>query len=244
MTRIPQPRHLAARLSNVKRFPLPRTRKAQRRLYQAVVVATLLLFLPVTAVHVYASSYEHTAADVPYRPVAVVFGAGVVGKTPTPFLARRLDVALDLYHRGKVSVILVTGDNSTPTYDEPDVMRDYLVTRGVPAARIVADYAGFDTWESCVRAKKIFGVTSATLVTQDFHMPRALTLCHAAGIDAVGVADTGEDAVAEAEAVHDRAREVAAGVKALGQALFQPSPRFLGRQETSVVDALKAAGRP
>jgi vancomycin permeability regulator SanA len=234
-----------ARLSGVIHLPFPRSRKAQRRGYQAVVIVTLLLFAPVTAIRLYSDSYQRSAADVPYRPVAIVFGAGVVGSTPTPFLARRLDVALDLYHRGKVSVILVTGDNSKPTYDEPDVMRAYLVAKGVPSRRIVADYAGFDTWESCVRAKKVFGVDSATLVTQDFHLPRAILLCRSAGIDAYGVADTGEDVVGGTEAAHDRAREIPAGFKALSQALFQPDPRFLGAREPGVADALRtAAGQP
>ena len=108
---------------------------------------------------------------VPYEPVAIVFGAGAPGGRPSPYLARRLDVALDLYRRGKVTVVLVTGDNSQPDYDEPSAMRQYLVARGVPAARIVRDFAGFDTWASCERAKKIFGVDHATLVTRTSTCP-------------------------------------------------------------------------
>lgn len=224
------------------RIPRPRTRRGWRRLYQASAIAAILVFLPITVVHAYAAGYERTVDDVPYRPVAIVFGAGAPGGKPSPYLAGRLDVALDLYRHGKVTVILVTGDNSTPTYDEPTTMRDYLVAHGVPASRIVRDFAGFDTWESCVREREIFGVTSATLVTQDFHLPRALMLCRAAGIDVVGVADTSYPQ-AGGEAFHDRAREVAAGFKALIQAAVQPSPRFLGPQEHGVADALAAAGK-
>jgi vancomycin permeability regulator SanA len=204
------------------------------------VLAVVLLFAPVTAVHAYASSYQRSASSVPYEPVAIVFGAGAPNGHPTPYLSRRLDVALDLYRRGKVTVILVTGDNSHPDYDEPTAMRKYLVDRGVPASRIVRDFAGFDTWASCVRAKKIFGVDHATLVTQDFHLPRALMLCRSAGIDAYGVADTGESADGENEMVNDSAREVLAGIKAWGQATLQPDP-VLGKKETSVADALTAA---
>jgi len=233
VTRIPLRRWLSQRV--------PRTRKSQRRLYQAAVLAVVLLFAPVTAVRAYASPYQRTAASVPYEPVAIVFGAGAPNGRPTPYLARRLDVALDLYQRGKVTVILVTGDNSHPGYDEPTVMRDYLVARGVPTARIVRDFAGFDTWASCARAKKIFGVEHATLVTQDFHMPRALLLCRAAGIDGYGVPDTGESVDGENELVHDSAREVLAGIKAWGQAVFQPDP-VLGKKETGVANALAAAG--
>lgn len=221
---------------------LPRTRKSQRRLYQAAALAVVLMFAPVTAVHAYASPYQRSAASVPYEPVAIVFGAGAPGGKPSPYLSRRLDVALDLYRRGKVTVVLVTGDNSQPDYDEPSAMRQYLVDRGVPAARIVRDFAGFDTWASCVRAKKIFGVDHATLVTQDFHLPRALLLCRSAGIDGYGVADTGESAAGESELVYDSAREVLAGIKAWGQAVVQPDP-VLGKKETSVATALAAAGR-
>lgn len=234
VNRIPLRRWLSRRL--------PRTRKSQRRLYQAAALAVVLLFLPVTAVRANDSGYERSAASVPYEPVAIVFGAGAPAGRPTPYLARRLDVALDLYRRGKVTVILVTGDNSRPDYDEPTVMRNYLADRGVPTARIVRDFAGFDTWASCVRARKIFGVDRATLVTQDFHLPRALLLCRAAGIDAYGVADTGESVDGEAELVHDDAREVLAGFKAWAQAVIQPEP-VLGKKESGVANALAAAKR-
>lgn len=220
-----------------------RARQAQRRLYQAACLAVLLFFAPITAVHAYASSYQRTAASVPYEPVAVVFGAAEHGGYPTPYLARRLDVALDLYRRGKVTVILATGA-SAPGYDEPTAMRKYLTEHGVPASRIVRDFKGLDTWDSCARAKQIFGVAHATLVTQDFHLPRALMLCHSAGIDAYGVADTHAGAAGEAELLHDSGREILAGFKALGQAVFKPDPRFLGKKESGVADALAAAGRP
>lgn len=223
------------------RLPRPRTRRGWRRLYQASAIAAILLFLPISIVRLYADDYERTAADVPYRPVAIVFGASAVGGVPSEYLAGRLNVALSLYRHGKVSVLLVTGDNSRPDYDEPTAMMDYLVAHGVPAARIVRDFAGFDTWESCVREREIFGVTSATLVTQDFHLPRALMLCRAAGIDAVGVPDTSYTGTEEA--LHDRSREVAAGFKALIQAAVQPAPRFLGPKENGVAVALAAAGK-
>jgi len=244
---VAQPGSGVARLPDVTRriaFPARlqwlRTRKAQRRLYQAAVLVVVLLFGPVTAVRAYSASYQRSAASVPYEPVAIVFGAGAPYGHPTPYLARRLDIALDLYRRGKVTVILVTGDNSRPDYDEPTAMRKYLVARGVPAGRIVRDFAGFDTWASCVRAKKVFGVDHATLVTQDFHLPRALMLCHTAGIDGYGVADTDPAAAGANEAMNDSAREVLAGIKAWGQAVFQPQP-VLGKKETGVADALAAA---
>ncbi|HKN98336.1 MAG TPA: ElyC/SanA/YdcF family protein [Pseudonocardiaceae bacterium] len=126
-------------------------------------------------------------ATVPATPVALVFGARVDGDAPTAFLAGRLDQAIRLLHAGKVRSILVSGNNDGHGYDEPGVMRAYLLAHGVPAARITVDEAGFTTWDTCVRARQVFGVRRATLVTQTFHVARAVTLCRAAGVTGYGV---------------------------------------------------------
>jgi vancomycin permeability regulator SanA len=167
----------------------------------------------------------------------VVFGAGLRDGRPSPYLAHRLDAAAELYKTHKVKVVLVTGDNSRVEYDEPDAMRTYLTQRGVPAAKIVSDYAGFDTWDSCARAKKIFGVKQALLVTQGFHAPRAVALCRAAGIDAYGVG------VAEPHDVTwyaGEARELLAAGKATFDAALRPDPHFLGPAEKGLARALAA----
>ncbi len=88
-----------------------------------------------------------------------------------------------------MKAILVSGDNGTRFYNETDGMRDYLIEKGVPAAKVVGDYAGFDTYDSCVRAKKVFGVSKAIVVSQTYHLPRALATCRAIGIEAWGVGD-------------------------------------------------------
>ena len=92
-----------------------------------------------------------------------------------------------LWHAGKVEKILVSGDHHTWAYDEPDTMRKALVNDGVPPEDVFEDHAGFDTWATMVRARSIFGVRDAVVVTQGFHMPRALFLADAAGIDASGL---------------------------------------------------------
>ncbi|WP_405897628.1 vancomycin high temperature exclusion protein [Streptomyces sp. NBC_00727] len=142
--------------------------------------------------------------------------------------------------RFRVKVVLVTGDNSREEYDEPDAMRTFLVGKGVPDDRIVSDFAGFDTWDSCVRAKKIFGVDRAVLVSQGFHIRRAIALCREAGIDAYGV---GVDAEHDVTWYYGGAREVFAAGKAALDALFEPDPHFLGPRERGVADALAAASR-
>ncbi len=204
------------------------------------MLGCVLALAPATWMHAVADSRVRTVADVPAQDVAVVFGAGLWKGRPTPYLAHRLDTAAELYREGKVRVVLVTGDNSRVEYDEPDAMRTYLTARGVPDGRIVSDYAGFDTWDSCVRAKKIFGVDRAVLVTQGFHIRRAVALCRSAGVESYGVG------VAEPHDVtwfYGGAREMLAAGKAAVDAAVEPDPRFLGAEEKGVHEALASAGR-
>lgn len=204
------------------------------------MLGCVLALAPATWMHAVADSRVRAVADVPAQDVAVVFGAGLWNGRPTPYLAHRLDAAAELYRAGKVKVVLVTGDNSRVEYDEPDAMRAYLTERGVPDGRIVSDYAGFDTWDSCVRAKEIFGVERAVLVTQGFHIRRAVALCRSAGVESYGVG------VAEPHDVtwyYGGVREVFAAGKGSLDALLRPDPTFLGAKEPGVREALEAAGR-
>jgi vancomycin permeability regulator SanA len=164
----------------------------------------------------------------------VVFGAGLWDGKPSPYLAHRLDVAARLYATGRVAAVLVTGDNSRSSYDEPTAMRDYLARAGVPARQVVRDYAGFDTWDSCVRAHRVFGVARAVLVSQGFHIRRAVALCRAAGIDAEGVAARD---VRNATWYYGAAREVLAAPKAALDAFFRRTPT-LGEEEPGVREAV------
>lgn len=203
-----------------------------------VILIAAVASMPAIWVHMSSSPYQHGRADVPSATVGIVFGAKVSGEKASPFLAGRLDLASDLYRTGKVRVLLVSGDNSTKNYDEPDVMRQYLINRGVPANAVVTDYAGFDTWDSCARAHRIFGVDHAILVSQSFHIPRAIALCRANGIDAYGVGDD-SSAASESMTIYGRVREFFADDKAMWQALVtKPEPHFLGPKEAGITDAL------
>lgn len=117
-------------------------------------------------------------------------------------------------------------------------MRLYLTKHGVPDSRIVSDYAGFDTWDSCVRARKIFGVDRAVLISQGFHIRRAVALCQAAGIESYGV---GVDAKHDRTWYYGGTREIFAAGKAALDAVFHPDPRFLGPKESGVTKALADA---
>ncbi|MFI9006685.1 vancomycin high temperature exclusion protein [Actinosynnema sp. NPDC053489] len=210
-----------------------------KRVLVALGVLVALAATPWVWVRTSSAPYVHGAADVPDAPVALVLGAGLTPSgTPSAFLAGRLDVAADLYRRGKVEVLLVSGDNSSTDYDEPTAMRTYLIGRGVPAGDVVADYAGLDTWDSCTRAKRIFGVERATVVTQEFHLPRAVALCRSAGIEASGVGHDTSDF--PSVTAYGEFREVFAAAKAMWDGVVaKPDPRFLGPRESGVTRALE-----
>jgi vancomycin permeability regulator SanA len=180
-----------------------------------------------------------TLAGVPPEPVGIVFGAAAPDHHPSQMLAERLNLGADLYRQGKVQVLLVTGDNSQAHYNEPEVMRDYLVGIGIPRDRIVLDYAGFDTWDSCVRAKKIFGVDRAILLSQRFHLPRAITLCRSVGIASWGVGDD-SSRYAPTATMASYLRELPASLKAVYDLAMTPGPRFLGPREPGIRRALDA----
>ena len=128
-------------------------------------------------------------AQAPRAPVALVYGAGLApGGKPSPVLAQRLDAALALYHAGTVGTLLLSGDNSDRFHDETRAMVRYVLERGVPPEAIREDAAGLSTYDSSVRAHTVFGVREALLVTQRFHLTRALYIANSVGLDAWGVA--------------------------------------------------------
>ncbi|WP_372349927.1 vancomycin high temperature exclusion protein [Streptomyces sp. KL116D] len=214
---------------------LPRTRRGQRRTVQAVMAVCVLALLPSTWLFTTTGDRLRAGDDVPRTDVAVVFGAGLWDGEPSPYLAHRLDAAAALYRADRIRVVLVTGDNSRTEYDEPDAMRRYLTRHGVPSAAVVSDYAGFDTWDSCVRAKRIFGVDRAVLISQGFHIRRAVALCEAAGVASYGV---GVDEPHDTTWYAGGAREVLAAGKAALDAVVRPAPHFLGAREDGVRKAL------
>lgn len=178
-------------------------------------------------------------ADAPERDVAVILGAEVYPSgTPSPYLRARLDVGARLYREGKARVLIVSGDDSPEHNRETASMRAYLVGKGIPASRIVEDVAGRDTYDTCVRARRVFGVTSALLVSQEYHLPRAVTTCRAVGVDAVGVADV---SVKNESGFwrYGAMREYAAGVKMVWDLLTRRQPP-LGPASTAVQDALRS----
>ena len=127
--------------------------------------------------------------SVPKGRVAIVFGAAVLRNgRPSTVLRDRLDTAIQLYESGEVDKLLMSGDGNSLSYDETSAMQSYARNRGVAPEDIVRDAGGIRTYDSCYRAKHVFEVEEAVLVTQMFHLPRALFICNQLGVDAVGVA--------------------------------------------------------
>ena len=195
-----------------------------------------LLAGSITFVRVTSAGYLYTPESVPPAPVALVLGARVFPSgTPSPFLAARLDLAHRLYRNGKVRVVLVSGDNMAPEYNEPDAMRTYLIRAGMPPEAVIADYAGFDTYDSCARARRIFGVEQLVIVTQGYHLPRAVATGRALGVDATGV---GDDSLRSSRAWRRGAvRDQLACVKTVIDLITGRDP-VLGPREMSVDQAL------
>lgn len=217
-----------------------RPRRRRRVMLGCLGLAVVLLVSPAAWVAGASAGRLHDPGDggTPSAPVAIVLGAQVYPSgAPSPWLAHRLDAAAELYRAGRVEAILVSGDNGDAHYNEPEAMRRHLVERdGIPAEAIALDYAGFDTHATCVRAKRVFGVERALMVSQDYHVPRAVALCRAAGIDAEGVGDTRAHADRGTYA-KSLVREGLALPKAAWDAATGREP-ILGPRETSVDDAV------
>jgi SanA protein len=191
-------------------------------------IAVTILARAITGLVAWNKTYGET--DVPTRRVAIVFGAGLTRSgEATPVLKDRVDTAARLYFSGKAEKLLMSGDNRFVEYNEPEAMRQYALSLGVPNQDIVLDYAGRRTYDTCYRAKEIFGIKEAILVTQPFHLARALFLCNALGLDGVGV-EANNRVYLKRSLFYWNARELPATVTAFADVLTRPLP-VLGKPE-------------
>lgn len=167
-------------------------KKIIKLLWRLALILCLLvlcgLFLPKLVIMLFAAPRTFTVDAVPAERVAIVFGAGLLRDgSAGPVLRDRVETAAQLYQHGNVEKILMSGDNRFVNYNEPEAMRLYALDLGIPDSAIVLDYAGRRTYDTCYRASVIFKVDAAILVTQSFHLPRALFLCNSFGVESTGV---------------------------------------------------------
>jgi SanA protein len=203
-------------------------------------LAAALATLRISAVA--APFVKTAAADLPALRVGLVLGCSPTmsdGRSNS-FFVRRIAAAAELYRAGRVKFLLLSGDHSRPDYDEPGQMRRALILAGVPASRLVLDYAGFRTLDSVVRAKDVFGLRQVIIVSQHFHNERAVYLARAHGLEAFGFDAVG---VGGPEGLRMAAREAVSRVFAVLDArVFHTRPRFDGPTETVGAGLLRTDG--
>jgi SanA protein len=187
----------------------------------------LLLTIFVVNVGIYISSKPYIYSDftkAPSAEVALIPGAAVLADgQPSQIFLDRVNMAINLYEAGKVSKILVSGDNSTVSHNEVNPVRDYLLSKGIPSANIFLDHAGFDTYSSMYRARDIFGVTSMLITSQSFHLPRAVFIARELGIQAYGVRSD-----VSSVSYWNYVREIFADEKAIYDLVVHTKPKYLG----------------
>lgn len=202
-------------------------KKLIRLSVSALIVLALLVLIANTTVWVKSRKYIYrNVADVPVCYTAIVLGAKVFSNgAPSDFLQDRLDVAIELYNSKKVTRFLLSGDHGTTSYDEVNGMKSYLLKHGIDTRDIFLDHAGFDTYNSMIRAREIFKITDAIIVSQEFHLSRAIYIARSKGLKAYGIE-------ADKRNYHSlrrlKFRELLAKVKAFGEVTLNAKPKYLG----------------
>ena len=155
----------------------------------------------------------------------IILGAGIWGDKPSPMLEDRLLQGIELYNNNVSTKIIMSGDHGREEYDEVNIMKEFAIEKGVPSENIFMDHAGFSTYESIYRAKEIFEADKIVIVTQKYHLYRALHIANSLGIEAYGV---GADPRQYVGAMYREIREILARNKDFVKCLFKPEPTYLG----------------
>ncbi|MGN1315457.1 MAG: vancomycin high temperature exclusion protein [Acutalibacteraceae bacterium] len=158
----------------------------------------------------------------------LVLGAGVWGESPSPMLEERLNRGIEVYKTGCADRLLMSGDHGRTEYDEVNVMKDFAIDKGAVAEEVFMDHAGFSTYESMYRAKEVFQVEKVVIVTQKYHLFRAIYNARKLGLDAYGVAADGQYNYSLPVRTYNNARESLARCKDFLWCIFKPEPTYLG----------------
>lgn len=202
-----------------------------KMIFWLAILVPILVVIPSWVASRQAKPLTFPPNQVPPARTAIVFGAGLWRDgSPTPVLMDRVAQAAELFFAGKVEKLLMSGDNSHLDYNEPHAMRDYALSLGIPEQAIVLDYAGRRTYDTCYRANHIFGLDEAILVTQSFHLRRALFTCNNLGIQANGVASDLRS-YPRSSTIYWNMREVAATFVAFWEVYVSKPLPILGNPE-------------
>jgi len=200
-----------------------------------LIIAWFIFFISAIAllsplwINYLADSKIYSYQNIPEKRVAIVFGAAIWGKeTPSDVLADRIKTAAALYKTNKVKKILLSGDNSKIEHNEPETMKNYALSLGINPDDVQLDYAGFRTYDTCERAKHVFQLDEAILVTQQAHLQRAIFLCEKAGIESTGVSANLRLYSSERQ---QNSREWFAKIYSFWEGyFFRHKPKFLGEK--------------
>lgn len=197
-----------------------------------VIIASAFLTVLLCNYKIISNAQNKTFSDVTKikkNKVGLVLGTAKTLKDGriNLYFQYRIDATVELFKRGKIDFVLISGDNGNKSYDEPTDFKNELIKRGIPENRIYLDYAGFRTLDSVVRAKKIFGQNSITIISQKFHNERAIYLAEHFGIRAVGF--NAKD-VTSKYGIKTKIREYFARTKVFLDILFGVQPKFLGKK--------------
>lgn len=207
--------------------------KALKRIFIIFVVIGLAVVIMITGINIYVRQSvkdriisADEAEELGDVDCIIVLGASVRnGDTPSPMLEDRLNRGIELYFAGCSPKLLMSGDHGGMYYDEVNVMKNFAMSKGVPSSDIFMDHAGFSTYESMYRAKKIFGAKRVIIVTQEYHLVRALYIADKLGLDAYGVPT--EDMGYSGQSARN-IREVLAVTKDFFQVIFKPEATIMG----------------
>jgi len=199
-------------------------------LLSLVVLFVIVLFLCDYAIDYATKDKTYTSTEkIPKNSVGIILGTAkkLTNGLPNAYYANRIKATVTLFNAQKIDFILVSGDNGSIYYNEPKTIKKDLVTAGIPEEKIFLDYAGFRTLDSMVRAKHIFGLDSATIISQEFHNDRAIYIAQKKGLNAIGF--NAKD-VFGANGLKVKVREYFARVKVFLDLLTNKQPKFYGEK--------------
>lgn len=197
-----------------------------------IIIILIIILLIVLAINLYVkqSTKKQIIENNDYSGLKdidciIILGAGIWGDKPSPMLEDRLLEGISLYENNVSSKIIMSGDHGKEDYDEVNIMKNFAIEKGVPSENIFMDHAGFSSYESIYRAKEIFKAKKVVIVTQKYHLYRALYIANKLGLDAYGV---GADPRQYVGAMYRELREILARNKDFVKCIFKPEPTYLG----------------
>lgn len=202
-----------------------------KKILKYTLVIIMILIIIVLAINFYVKLstkkqiIKIEEANIEDIDCILVLGAGVWGENPSPMLEDRLLRAIELYKNGVSSKIIMSGDHGREDYDEVNIMKNFAIEKGVPSEDVFMDHAGFSSYESIYRAKEIFDCEKIIIVTQNYHLYRALYIANQLGLEAYGVCSDQRQYVG---AIYRELREILARDKDFIKCIFKPEPTFLG----------------